>query len=309
LGVKTVRASQDYKIKAHECKLVRVDGDFRDDGEWLVDRNLLANAEGSFFSVPNTLISARKPVLPVSNMSDRPRFVRKGEILGTLKNPQEYFDSPSSLQEVENLKEKSTLLAKIIKARSENDEAQANGRERNDGMEERRKTERKDGSTRVRTDFGSGVPPQEENEWNGVHVRDIAGRVPDPDGSLPNNSDEEEEYGPKTAAMPDSTVYPSARMEELLDVGSLPEDLKRKAWEMLKRRVKAFAFDGRLGHVNVRAPIRVKEGVDPIAVPMYGSSPEKRRVIDVQLEKWFEQGVIEPSVSPWSAPVVIAYRN
>lgn len=42
---------------------------------------------------------------------------------------------------------------------------------------------------------------------------------------------------------------------------------------------------------------------------MYGSSPEKRRVIDAQLDKWFEQGVIEPSVSPWSAPVVIAYRN
>jgi hypothetical protein len=32
-------------------------------------------------------------------------------------------------------------------------------------------------------------------------------------------------------------------------------------------------------------------------------------VIDSQLEKWFEQGVIEPSSSPWSAPVVIAYRN
>jgi hypothetical protein len=42
---------------------------------------------------------------------------------------------------------------------------------------------------------------------------------------------------------------------------------------------------------------------------MYGSSPEKRRVIDAQLDKWFKQGVIEPSISPWSAPVVIAYRN
>jgi hypothetical protein len=42
---------------------------------------------------------------------------------------------------------------------------------------------------------------------------------------------------------------------------------------------------------------------------MYSSSPEKKRVIDAQLEKWYEQGVIEPSLSPWSAPVVIAYRN
>ena len=31
--------------------------------------------------------------------------------------------------------------------------------------------------------------------------------------------------------------------------------------------------------------------------------------MDEQLDKWFEQDVIEPSKSPWSAPVVIAYRN
>jgi len=31
--------------------------------------------------------------------------------------------------------------------------------------------------------------------------------------------------------------------------------------------------------------------------------------MDVQLNTWFEQGVIEPSISPWSTLVVIAYRN
>jgi len=42
---------------------------------------------------------------------------------------------------------------------------------------------------------------------------------------------------------------------------------------------------------------------------MYGSFLEKRQVMDEQIDKWFEQGIIEPSISPWSAPVVIAYRN
>ena len=42
---------------------------------------------------------------------------------------------------------------------------------------------------------------------------------------------------------------------------------------------------------------------------MYNASPQKRVVIDKQIEKWFEQGVIEPLKSPWSTPVVIAYRN
>lgn len=31
--------------------------------------------------------------------------------------------------------------------------------------------------------------------------------------------------------------------------------------------------------------------------------------MDEQLDKWFEQDVIEPSKSPWSAPIVIAYQN
>ena len=120
---------------------------------------------------------------------------------------------------------------------------------------------------------------------------------------------EEEAFGPKTAEMPDLTDYPSSRMKEFIDVGSLPEHLKEEAWRMLERRVKAFGFDGRLGHLPTKVHIRTQEGQVPISVPMYGSSPEKRRFMDVQIDTWFEQGVIEPSISPWSAPVVIAYRN
>lgn len=104
-------------------------------------------------------------------------------------------------------------------------------------------------------------------------------------------------------------TYPSEKMEELLDVGSLPEHLKERAWEMLKRRQRAFGFDGRLGHHPSKVHIRTVDGQVPIAVPMYGTSPAKRAVMDEQLDKWFELDVIEPSKSPWSAPVVIAYRN
>ncbi|KDR82299.1 hypothetical protein GALMADRAFT_40383, partial [Galerina marginata CBS 339.88] len=78
---------------------------------------------------------------------------------------------------------------------------------------------------------------------------------------------------------------------------------------MLENRVKAFGFDGRLGHHPAKVHIRTKDGQVPISVPMYGTSPEKKRFIDEQVDKWFEQDVIEPSRSPWSAPVVIAYRN
>ena len=74
-------------------------------------------------------------------------------------------------------------------------------------------------------------------------------------------------------------------------------------------RVKAFGFDGRLGHLKTKVHIRTQDRQVPISVPMYGSSPEKRRFMDIQINTWFEQGVIEASISPWSAPVVIAYCN
>jgi hypothetical protein len=75
---------------------------------------------------------------------------------------------------------------------------------------------------------------------------------------------------------------------------------------MLRSHVNAFGFDGRLGHYPGRVHVRTADGQVPIALPMYSSSPEKRRVIEEQLDKWFELGVIEPSISPWGAPVVIA---
>ncbi|KZV59931.1 hypothetical protein PENSPDRAFT_537714, partial [Peniophora sp. CONT] len=78
---------------------------------------------------------------------------------------------------------------------------------------------------------------------------------------------------------------------------------------MLQKNHRAFAFDGRLGNYPAKVHIRTEEGAHPIAVPMYGTSPAKREVIEEQLDTWFKQGVIEASRSPWSAPVVIVYRN
>ena len=125
-------------------------------------------------------------------------------------------------------------------------------------------------------------------------------------GNVTEEPSEQEDYSPKTAAMPDPTIYPSSKLEELIDVGSLPEQLRGKAWEMLHRRKRAFGFDGRLGHLDAKVHIHTVDGQVPISVPMYSAAPEKCAIINEQIDKWFEQDVIEPSISPWSAPVVIA---
>ena len=254
----TVCAAEDYLLKPHQSRKIRVEGQMDEDKEWLVQKNLLANANDSYFAIPNTLISSRNPWIPIANPTDQPRYIRKGEIIGTLHDPATFFDIPTSEEKFQTLARHASAVAGIIGAQLS---------------------------------------------------ADTTDPTSNPDISQQGETNEEEDYGPKTAAMPDLTTYPSASMKELIDVGSLPDHLKDQAWEMLQRRQKAFGFDGRLGHLPTKVHIRTIDGQVPIAVPMYGSSPEKRRVMDEQMDKWFEQEVIEPSKSPWSAPVVIAYRN
>lgn len=121
--------------------------------------------------------------------------------------------------------------------------------------------------------------------------------------------EEQQHWGLKTAKTMDPELYTSADLEQLLDIGDLPDHLREKAIDMLRWNVLAFGFDGCLGQNEARIHIRTMEGPAPIAVPMYGTSPAKREVIEAQVKKWFTQGVIEKSWSPWSTPVVIAYRN
>jgi hypothetical protein len=135
------------------------------------------------------------------------------------------------------------------------------------------------------------------------HAQAASAREPTRDG------DDDEPYGPKTAELPDDTTYPSVNMEEILDVGDVPDSLKPSIWAMLRKRVRAFGFDDRLGKHKARVHIRTAEGQLPISVPMYTSSPEKRKIIEEQVNKWLKLEVVKPSRSPWSAPVVIAYRN
>ena len=202
-----VRAAEDYKIRPHECKHIRVEGQLGEDRDWLVSKNLLAGADDSYFVVPNTLISASNPWVPVANPSDRPRYVRKGEVIGVLSNPEEYFDHVKTLADWEKHCKHAEAIESIIRIQMANDNGLMNAAAH---LNEAIKTE----EDRKRCD----------------------------------SDDHSESFGAKTAEMPDLTTFPSSRMKDFIDVGSLPDHLHKKAWNMLERRVKAFGFDGRLGH-------------------------------------------------------------
>ena len=120
----------------------------------------------------------------------------------------------------------------------------------------------------------------------------------------------EESWGPKTAEVPDPLVYPSDQLENILDIGpDWPPEERSRLLDVLRKRERAFAFDGRLGHNPTEVEIKIPVGTRPVSLPMYAASPAKREVIDKQHDAWLAMDVIEPSLSPWAAPVLIAYRN
>jgi hypothetical protein len=86
--------------------------------------------------------------------------------------------------------------------------------------------------------LNSDQPPEQPEEVQPPHAPEETSKVnfapSTPDASQPSAPvPSEEQWGPKTSEMPDPTVYPSSAMEDLLDIGDLPDHLWDKAWAML----------------------------------------------------------------------------
>ena len=71
----------------------------------------------------------------------------------------------------------------------------------------------------------------------------------------------------------------------------------------------AFGLDDRLGHLDARVQIPLVPNAKPISLPPFPTSPVKREIMDKQMDKWIQLGVIEPSKSPWAALAFIVYRH
>ena len=116
-----VRAKEDTRLWPHKCKSIQVEGQLGEDHDWLVTKNLLTGWDNSCFAVPNTLISASNPWIPVSNPSDRPRYIRKGEIIGVLSDPAEYFDHVKTMADWEARTKHADAIAAIIQIQMDED--------------------------------------------------------------------------------------------------------------------------------------------------------------------------------------------
>ena len=70
-----------------------------------------------------------------------------------------------------------------------------------------------------------------------------------------------------------------------------------------------MALDGKLGKTNL-----VKHRVDtgnsvPVKQRLKKPTIQLQDTVDTEIEKMLEKGIIEPSSSPWSSPIVAVKKN
>ena len=115
------------------------------------------------------------------------------------------------------------------------------------------------------------------------------------------------EGGPKTAKTPEDSVPASQLLKEIDISPSLTQVQTRQLQGVLDLHKEAFGLEGKLGNYAEDVDIPLHPNTKPISIPPYQVSPASHEVIDKQMDAWIQLGVIEPSKSPWGAPVFIAY--
>lgn len=114
---------------------------------------------------------------------------------------------------------------------------------------------------------------------------------------------------PKTAEVLEEDI-PEARLLQELDIStSLSQEQIVMIQHILVKHKEIFGLDGRLGSYAEEVKISLMPDSKPISIPPFHASPANREVINKQMDSWLNLGVIEPSRSPWGAPVFITYRN
>ncbi|KAF8995154.1 hypothetical protein BDZ89DRAFT_971889 [Hymenopellis radicata] len=93
-------AAKDYRIKAHSCVNVEVEGYFTEDEEFIVERGLLPLKGSMYLATPNVLLTPSYRRVPIMNPTDHPRMVRKGEIVGSISKADEFFDIAKNEEDV-----------------------------------------------------------------------------------------------------------------------------------------------------------------------------------------------------------------
>jgi hypothetical protein len=89
-----VLAAEDALIRAGSMRNVRVIGPFTGRDQWVIEKVVIATDDCSVLAAPTTWVNSAAPYIPIANPSSRPWYVRRGEIVGHLVQPEAFADKP-----------------------------------------------------------------------------------------------------------------------------------------------------------------------------------------------------------------------
>lgn len=270
-----VRAISSVSIAPESVKLVKVRANFTtDSNHLLVEKKLATNGSPEdLYGCADTLITKEAPFVYISNFSKKPVNVSAGQAISQGCNPSASFNKKNRFTkgQLDGIHAHANLLRSIINAEK----------------------------TPIDKNPFTQTARSEVKTLYDTSRRDYSSKQLPIEPPL--------EGGPKTAELPEESVPASQLLKEVDISSNLTPTQRYQIQKILKTHQDAFGLEGRLGHYAEEVDIPLVPNTKPISIPPYQASPANREVIDKQMDAWIQLGVIEPSKSPWGAPVFIAY--
>ncbi|KAK1215716.1 hypothetical protein PQX77_021659 [Marasmius sp. AFHP31] len=265
-----VHAKNRTIIPAESCKKVQVEARFPEGINYLyIERHIqMVQNEDQVHGSPDSLIMRADPCLLVSNFSRFPVVIAAGQSLGTSHNPATWLDKAHRMRP-EDLKRAKMHVTLIQSLVKVNNESQTL-------------------AVHSETDISSKA-----------HLNNSG--LDDP------TAEEPVEGGLKTAEVGLDEVSSEKLLSEVHISSEVTTEQQQQLEKVLKDNSSAFGLDGQLGEYPGKVEVPMKLGAQPVSLPPFPASSANREVMNKQIDSWLQLGVIEPSASPWGAPVFIVH--
>jgi hypothetical protein len=285
-----------------------------------VERKLMTHGnENDIYGSADSLISRSNPIVHVANFSKKPVIITEGQVLGISKNPKTWLDKMEkfSPEQQTRINAHASFMKIMIDENFAADELQAS--ENNYNVPQKSNSndfhECEDGicvfckKVSGKTDKTDNYSP--DSTTSAIHSESKISSKAQRNATEADDplAGEPVEGGPKTSEPPPEPVSGDRLLAEVDFSPDLLESQRKQLEEVVLKNSKAFGLDGRLGDYAAHIDITMKPNAEPVSLPPFHASPANREVIDKQMDSWIKLGVIEPSKSPWAAPVFIVYRN